>query len=165
MGYATRRLTILFLAIAATGAVADAAAASGAAAPTAAVVPVGPRMLDATAAAVIAALAQDPAPAAPAPSRKRSARRGALRGVLIGAGAGAALTVFAAAAEGENEGGGFCVQCLVEWGTIVIPISAGVGAGIGAAIGVMLPARQPGSWTPGPGPRRRGAAVGVSLRF
>ncbi len=113
--------------------------------------------------AVASAVAQ--ATPAPAPDRKRSARRGAIRGALIGAGAGTALTIVAASAYGENEGGGFCVQCLVEWGAIVIPVSAGVGAGIGAIVGVALPNRQPGPWTPGPAPRRRAAAVGVSLRF
>jgi hypothetical protein len=92
--------------------------------------------------AIAAAVAQ--ATPAAAPARGSRTRRFAVRGALIGAGAGAALTIFAAAAEGENEGGGFCGQCLLEWGAIVIPISAGVGAGVGAIVGVALPSRQPG---------------------
>jgi hypothetical protein len=92
--------------------------------------------------AIAAALAQ--ATPAPAPPRGSRVRRLAVRGALIGAAAGAALTIFAAAAEGENEGGGFCGQCMLEWGAIVIPVSAGVGAGVGAIVGAALPSRQPG---------------------
>jgi hypothetical protein len=91
--------------------------------------------------AIASAMAQ--ATPAPAPRGSRT-RRLAVRGALIGAAAGAALTIFAASAEGSNEGGGFCGQCMLEWGAIVIPISAGAGAGIGAIVGAALPSRRPG---------------------
>lgn len=116
---------------------------------------------DVVAHATAVALAQP----APEPARRSRVGRSALRGLLIGAAAGAALTIFAAQAEGENEGGSFCGQCVLEWGAIIVPVSAGVGAGIGALVGVALPSRQPGPWTPGARPGRRGAGVGLAFRF
>jgi hypothetical protein len=113
--------------------------------------------------AIASAVAQATPAQAPRGSR---VRRLAVRGALIGAAAGAALTIFAAAAEGENEGGGFCGQCMLEWGAIVIPVSAGVGAGVGAIVGAALPSRQPGLPVAPPERslgRRRG--VSFAVRF
>src|SRR5438128_12258049 len=62
--------------------------------------------------AVAAAVAQAP----PAPARKHSAKRAAVIGGVIGAGAGAALAVWYATTYGHNEGDGICGACLATWG-------------------------------------------------
>ena len=166
MAHARRRLIILSLGMAVTVGLADAAAVSETAAPPAAPVAAGSRLLDAAAIEVVAALAQDPAPAAPAPTRKRNARRGAVRGALIGAGVGAGAAIAFAAAYGNNEGGGFCGACLATWGSAVVGAGAAIGAGVGAAIGASTPSRQPGPPLGRPDRplgRRRGVAFTVQF--
>ena len=55
-------------------------------------------------------------------------------GAIIGAAAGIAATAAAASAYGENEGGGFCAGCMVQWSAIAVPAGAGLGAAIGFAL-------------------------------
>jgi hypothetical protein len=65
---------------------------------------------------------------------RRAGGHAALWGTAIGAGSAVAITTWAAASYGENEGGQFCSSCLAQWGAFAVPVGAGIGAGIGFAI-------------------------------
>jgi hypothetical protein len=107
---------------------------------------------------------------APAIQAQRGGKKGPWIGALIGAGGAAAVTYWAAKTYGENEPGGFCEQCFVQWGAFAIPAGALVGAVVGWTI----------SHTAGPHPStappprkaliapvagRRGGGVVVSVRY
>lgn len=55
-------------------------------------------------------------------------------GAIIGAALAAGLTYSAAATYGENEGGGFCGGCFVQWSVISVPVGAAAGAAVGWGI-------------------------------
>jgi hypothetical protein len=76
----------------------------------------------------------------PRPSMKRYASGSnpfsnpVLVGAVAGAGAALALTAVGAAKYGQNEGGGFCAPCMVQWSAISVPVGAAIGAGIGFGV-------------------------------
>jgi len=79
-----------------------------------------------------------PRPTTPGMKRYRSGGNAVsnpvLVGALAGAGAALALTAVGAAKYGENEGGGFCAPCMVQWSAISVPVGAAIGAGIGFGV-------------------------------
>jgi hypothetical protein len=81
-------------------------------------------------------------------------------GALVGGSAALIATAVAARAYGENESGGFCGACLVQWSAFSVP----VGAGIGAAIGYGVKRARP-SVTAVPVISRKASAVVVTARF
>jgi hypothetical protein len=116
--------------------------------------------------AAAATAAAQAIPLQPPPAKR--GRNPVAIGALIGAVGAAAMTAVAARRYGHNEGYGTCVPCLVQWGTIAVPVGAGIGAGIGWAVKAGSPDPQPIS-PPAPADRtaqagwRRDAAV--TIRF
>ena len=108
----------------------------------------------------------DPEPPAPEP---RPRFHPAAWGGLIGGGTAAAITVWAAASYGENEGGKFCTGCFAQWSTITVPIGTAIGAGIGFAVDLIrreTRTRQThGRVAVAPVVTKRGGGVFVSTRF
>ena len=89
-------------------------------------------------------------------------------GAMIGAGSAAAVTYWAAKSYGENEAGGFCEGCFLQWGAWAIPAGALVGAAVGSVIShVASPQRspRPGQAFVAPVAGRRAAGVVVSFRY
>jgi hypothetical protein len=83
----------------------------------------------------------------------------AVRGALIGAVAALAITGWAAASYGENEGGKFCYNCMLQWSALSVPVGAGLGAGIGVAVVSLRSSALPAERFP------RRAAITISTRF
>ena len=81
-------------------------------------------------------------------------------GAFIGAAAALVATAAAARAYGENESGGFCGRCMVQWSSFTVPVGAGVGAAIGYGV-----KRARRSVTAVPVFSRKAAAVVVTARF
>jgi hypothetical protein len=125
--------------------------------------PVGAPGPIATAVAATGGLWTSPAPPG------NGGRKGALIGAAVGAGAAAAVTYWAAATYGENEGGRFCTGCFMQWGAASIPVGALVGALVGHALGGSSGAPQYAPRTPrtfiAPAIGRRGGAVTVAVRY
>jgi hypothetical protein len=89
-------------------------------------------------------------------------------GAMIGAGSAAAVTYWAAKTYGENEPGGFCEGCFLQWGAWAIPAGALIGAAVGSVIShVASPQRspRPGQTFIAPVASRRAAGVVVSFRY
>jgi hypothetical protein len=82
------------------------------------------------------------------------------KGALIGAAASLIATALAARSYGENESGGFCGLCMLEWSSFTVPVGAGIGAAIGYGIG-----RARHSVIAAPMFSRKAAAVIVTARF
>jgi hypothetical protein len=104
------------------------------------------------------------------PARTRTGGpRGALIGAAIGAGTAAAVTYWAAAKYGENEGGRFCTGCFMNWGAVTIPAAALVGALVGHALGGSSAAPQHAPRAHRtfitPAISRRGGALTVAVRY
>lgn len=113
---------------------------------------------------IAAAVRRSVLPSTPAPS---GVRKGTWIGALIGASGAAAVTYWAAKTYGENEAGGFCEPCFVQWGAWTIPAGALVGAVIGSQLSRSIaphhgpPSRQT---LVAPIVARRGGGVVVSIR-
>jgi len=81
-------------------------------------------------------------------------------GALIGAAAALVGTAVAARSYGENESGGFCGVCMMQWSSFTVPVGAGIGAAIGYGI-----TRARHSVTAAPMFSRKAAGVIVTARF
>jgi hypothetical protein len=78
------------------------------------------------------------------PSQTRSKAPAVVTGAVIGAVAALAITTWAAAVYGENEGGKFCANCLWQWSMLSVPVGAGLGAGVGLAVASIRSSAMPG---------------------
>ena len=94
------------------------------------------------------------------PSARNTVSNPVFVGALAGAGAALALTAVGAAKYGQNEGGGFCAPCMVQWSAISVPVGAAIGAGIGFGV-----KRSRRSITAAPVVTRRSAGVLLLAQF
>jgi hypothetical protein len=124
-------------------------------------------LTDTAAASAAEAARRDGGAEAPRPRRRHE--RAPLIGAVIGAAAAAAFTASLASAYGNNEGGGFCGACFVEWSAVTIPTGAGIGAGIGLAVRAIGNHRPSPQLAPGGAPRSpaldQGHGIALSVTF
>lgn len=81
-------------------------------------------------------------------------------GALIGAATALVGTALAAHTYGNNETGGFCSRCMLEWSSFTVPVGVGIGAAIGYGV-----KRARRTVTAAPIFSRNAAAVFVTARF
>ena len=96
----------------------------------------------------------------PPPTQPRSKGPSIVTGALIGAAAALAITGWAAASYGENEGGKFCSNCMLQWSAVSVPVGAALGAGIGVAVAGIRSSAAPGARLP-----ERQMGVSIATRF
>ena len=93
-------------------------------------------------------------------AQSRSKGTSVVTGAVIGAITAAAITAWAAASYGENEGGKFCANCMLQWSALSVPVGAGLGAGIGFAVASIRSSATAGGRFP-----QKQAGVAISARF
>jgi hypothetical protein len=95
--------------------------------------------------------------ALPQPQRGGGGMGPVAKGALIGTAAALVGTAWVAHTYGENEGGGFCSGCMVQWSLLTVPVGAGVGALFGYGLRHSVAAAPVFS--------RKAAGVVVTARF
>ena len=94
------------------------------------------------------------------PQRRRAGPGPVATGALIGAAGALVGTALAARSYGENETGGFCGRCMMQWSSFTVPMGVGIGAAIGYGV-----SRARRSVTAVPVFSRKTAGVVLAARF